>query len=130
MLTDWLPLLGSALVSILGGGLLGAWMTHNRLAPKSKAEARDITAAAMDKDWSRFQREIGRLVKRLEDAEAKAERADHRARECEERESLVLREAADLRAELARLRAIELGVGQGRQAVAAEAASARLGARK
>lgn len=82
----WLPLLSSVLLSILGGGLLGAWLTHVRLGPKSKAEARDITAAAQDKDWNRFQREIGRLVKRVEQAEDAAGKAIKGQRECEERE--------------------------------------------
>lgn len=92
------PLLSSAFVSIVGGGFLGVWLTHRRLAPKSKAEARDITASAMDRDWRRFEREIGRLVKRLENAEAAAERAIEAQRACEQRESRLNGEVIKLRA--------------------------------
>jgi len=80
--------------------------------PRSKAEARDITAAAQDKDWTRFQREIGRLVKRAETAEDKADRAEEKADRaiagflaCEERE-------IHLKARVAELEAVNRGRGQ------------------
>jgi hypothetical protein len=121
-MAEWLPLLSSVLLSIMGGGLLGTWLTHVRLGPKSKAEAKDITAAAIDKDWTRFQREIGRLVKRVEAAEDAAERAVKGQRACEERE-------AKLRGEVVELRAIIQSRGEVRQRaqliVAADKAEAR-----
>lgn len=119
----WLPLLSSVLLSILGGGLLGTWLTHVRLGPKSKAEARDITAAAIDKDWTRFQREINRLVKRVEQAEDAAERATKGQRACEERE-------ANLRGELVELRAIIQSRGEIRQKAALVVAAEKLEARR
>lgn len=128
--TTLVPLLLSVLASILGGGFLGSYLTNRRLSPKSNAEAREITAAAMDKDWARFEREISRLVKRLEDAEDRADLAETKAdqaleklRECEERE-------ARLKAEIARIEAVQLGMGQGRQRAAAVVAADRLEARE
>jgi hypothetical protein len=115
---DWLPYIASATVSILGGGFLGSWLTHKRLGPKSKAEARSITAAAIDKDWARFQREIDRLVRRLEDAETKAERAVQKAHECEERESI-------LKQRLAEFEGFMVGSGQARQEAAGIVAAER-----
>lgn len=99
-----------------------AYWENRRLSPRSKAEAADITAAARDKDWARFQREIGRLVKRCETAEDKADRADDRAEKatiraeeaiagmhaCEQRE-------VHLKARVAELEAINLGRGQAAQ---------------
>jgi predicted nucleic acid-binding Zn-ribbon protein len=94
--------------------------------PKSKAEAKDITAAAMDKDWSRFQREIGRLVKRAETAEDKSARADEKADRaiagflaCEERE-------VHLKSRVAELEAINWGRGQIAQEAATLMAAERI----
>lgn len=93
---SWLIPALSLLTVLAGGGLCGAWWTHKRLAPKSKAEAREITAAAMDRDWTRFHREIDRLVKRLEMSETQTDKAERKAdqaiaalHQCEERESLL-----------------------------------------
>jgi hypothetical protein len=55
---------------VLGSGVFGAWLIHRRLAPKSTAEAISIRDAIVDNNWSRFQREIDRLVQRVENAEA------------------------------------------------------------
>lgn len=118
----WLPLAASVLVSIAGGGLLGTWLAHKRLSPKSTAEARDITAAAIDKDWSRFQREINRLVKRCEAAEASAEKVLGELHKCEERE-------IRLKADILRLEAIAIGQGEARQHAAAIVAAERLSTR-
>lgn len=107
----WMPLLTSIVLSILGGGLLGTWLTHVRLGPKSKAEARDITAAAVDKDWNRFQREIGRLVRRVEQAEDAASKAIAGQRACEARE-------ARLNGRVVELEAILQGRGELRQRAA------------
>lgn len=115
----WLPLLSSVLLSILGGGLLGTWLTHLRLGPKSKAEARDITAAAQDKDWTRFQREIGRLVKRVEQAEDCASRAIAGQRDCEAREAV-------LRAEILKLKAVNDARGEVRRRASEITAADRL----
>lgn len=120
---EWFPLLTSVLLSILGGGLLGTWLTHVRLGPKSKAEAKDITAAAIDKDWTRFQREIGRLVKRVEAAEDAADRAVKGQRACEERE-------AKLRGEVVELRAIIQSRGEIRQRAALVVAAEKVEAKQ
>lgn len=85
-MTAYLPQVINLLLGILGGGVLGAWLKYKQLSPKSTAEARQITAAAIDKDWARFEREINRLVKRLEEAESVGERARKGQMECEERE--------------------------------------------
>lgn len=84
---NWLVPALTLLTVLAGGGLCGAWWTHKRLAPKSKAEAKEITAAAMDRDWTRFHREIDRLVKRLELSEGQADKALNDLHRCEERES-------------------------------------------
>ena len=94
----FLPQMLQLLLGILGGGALGTWLTHKRLGPKSTAEARQITAAAIDKDWARFEREINRLVKRLEMAEAEAEKARKGQRDCEERELALKARVANLEA--------------------------------
>lgn len=78
--------LAPILVSIAGGGLFGSYLTHLRMTPKISAEARQITAAAMDQDWARFQHEIARLVDRCERAEKSADDAIQGQRACEERE--------------------------------------------
>ena len=130
---DLLPFVGAA--GGLGGLALcfNVWQTNRRLAPKSKAEAEDITAAAKDKDWTRFQREIGRLVKRCETSDAKAdasdakaERAHARAEEaiagmhaCEQREVL-------LKGRVAELEAINRGRGQSAQEAATMLAAERI----
>lgn len=114
-----LATVGTIIASVLGGGFFGAWLTHKRLAPKSSAEAKSITAAAQDQDWSRFQREIDRLVKRCEAAEAKAEAALNRAHNCEEREGL-------LKARVMELEAYNLGQGKARQEAAEITARERL----
>lgn len=95
--------LGVALSALLVA--LRMWFDHKRLMPKSNAEARDITAAAQDKDWARFQREIGRLVKRCETAENTADEALAGFRACEERE-------IGLKGRVAELEAFNLGRGQ------------------
>lgn len=119
-MTDWLAsLVSSSLLSILGGGLLGVWLTNRRLWPKTTAEARSITAAAAEKDWLRFEREINRLVKRLEEAEDRATRAEAATRECEKRE-------ASLRAEFLALKHYVDTEGQMRQEAAKVAAAERL----
>jgi hypothetical protein len=80
----------AVLVSIAGGGLFGSYLTHLRLTPKVSAEARQITAAAMDQDWARFQHEIARLVDRCERAEKCADDAIKGQRACEEREGRLI----------------------------------------
>jgi hypothetical protein len=117
---SWIPLATSVLLSILGGGLLGTWLTHVRLGPKSKAEARDITAAAIDKDWTRFQREIGRLVKRVEHAEDAAKKALEGQRDCEERE-------VRLRGRVIELETVLQARGEMRQRAALIVAAEKLG---
>ncbi|MCW3837794.1 hypothetical protein ACFQ1E_17250 [Sphingomonas canadensis] len=87
-----LPLAISSAASVLGGGFLGAWMVNRRLWPKSMAEAHEITAAAKDKDFARFHREIARLVARVEKAEEKADAAAAGQRACEEREARLRRQ--------------------------------------
>lgn len=114
-----LTLIGTIVTSVLGGGLFGSWLTHKRLAPKSSAEAKSITAAAQDQDWQRFQREIDRLVKRCEAAEEKAEKALQRAHTCEEREG-------HLKARVVELEAYNLGQGTARQEAATITARDRL----
>lgn len=96
----------------MGAGGLAGWalfahavLTNRRLAPKSKAEAQQIVAAAMDQDWQRFQREIDRLVKRCEVAENTAGQAIAGFRACEEREIV-------LKGRVAELEAINRGRGQ------------------
>ena len=136
--------LGDALSEIApflaaAGGLGGlaimckAWWENRRLGPKSHAEAANITAAARDKDWARFQREIGRLVKRCETAEDKAQRADTRAESataraeeaiagmhaCEERE-------VHLKGRVAELEAVNRGRGQAASEAATLLAAERI----
>lgn len=115
--------ISQAMLALLGGGLLGSWLTHRRLGPKSTAEAREITAAAMDKDWARFEREIARLVQRLEDAEDKADRAVAGQRECEERE-------IGLKARIAKLEAVNDAQGEIRARAQEVVAADRLAQRK
>jgi hypothetical protein len=121
-MNTYLPFLAPVLASILGSGFLGAWLVHRRLAPKTTAEARDITAAAMDRDWARFQREIDRLVKRCENAEDAAQQAVKGQRECEERE-------AGLLARIARLEGLDVARGEARQEAAGIVAIERLAER-
>lgn len=102
--------LGAALAAALL--TIRTYLEHRRLLPKSTAEARNITAAAQDKDWSRFQREINRLVKRCETAEEQAQEAMDGFRACEERE-------IGLKGRVAELEAVNRGRGQ----VANEAAT-------
>lgn len=96
------------------GGLGGlavmckVFLDNRRLSPKSTAEARNITAAAIDKDWTRFQREIGRLVKRCELAEERAAQAIVGFMACEERE-------IHLKSRVAELEAFNMGRGQSAQ---------------
>jgi hypothetical protein len=115
-------LLASLVASALTGGIFSALLVNRRLAPKSSAEARQITAAAMDQDWQRFEREINRLVERLTQAEDRASGAEQRARECEEREGA-------LKARVFALEAYQAQEGQMRQdaamIVAAERAERR-----
>jgi hypothetical protein len=105
---SYVPQILQLIMGIIGGGVLGTWLTHKRLGPKSTAEAREITAAAIDKDWARFEREIDRLVKRLEASENAAEQAIRGQRECEEREMA-------LKARLVKLEAVNEGRGEIRQ---------------
>ena len=104
----YIPQILQLVMGIIGGGVLGTWLTHKRLGPKSTAEAKAITAAAIDKDWARFEREIDRLVKRLEASENAAEQAIRGQRECEEREMA-------LKARVVTLEAINAGRGEIRQ---------------
>jgi hypothetical protein len=106
--TSYIPQILQLIMGIIGGGVLGTWLTHKRLGPKSTAEAREITAAAIDKDWARFEREIARLVKRLEIAEDAAENARLGQRDCEERELA-------LKARVTMLEAVNEGRGEIRQ---------------
>lgn len=115
---SYLPQIAQLIMGIVGGGVLGTWLTHKRLGPKSTAEARQITAAAIDKDWARFEREISRLVKRLETAEDIAERARRGQRECEERE-------IELKGRVAKLEAVNAGRGEIRQRAAEVVAADR-----
>lgn len=105
---SYLPQIAQLIMGIVGGGVLGTWLTHKRLGPKSTAEARQITAAAIDKDWARFEREIDRLVKRVEQAEDDASAAKLATQECERREIA-------LQARIAMLEAVNEGRGQIRQ---------------
>jgi hypothetical protein len=107
-LASYLPQIAQMAMGIVGGGVLGTWLTHKRLGPKSTAEARQITAAAIDKDWARFEREIDRLVKRVERAEDDASEAKRGQRDCEQREIA-------LQARIALLEAVNEGRGQIRQ---------------
>lgn len=105
---SYLPQIFQLVGAIVGGGVLGTWLTHKRLGPKSTAEAREITAAAIDKDWARFEREISRLVRRVEQAEDEATEAKKATQECERREIVAL-------ARIAKLEAINEGRGEIRQ---------------
>lgn len=129
-MTGLIPLAISALVSILGSGVLGAWLMHRRLSPKSRAEASEITAAAMDKDWARFHREIDRLVKRLEEAEDRAASAERRERECEARaidcERHFAETEAALKAKIIQLETYHATIGQVHQEAASIVAADRL----
>jgi predicted ribosome quality control (RQC) complex YloA/Tae2 family protein len=122
MSVSMVQLIVTAFVSIAGGGLLGTILSHHRLAPKSYAEAREITAAAIDKDWARFEREIGRLVQRCEDAEDTAKKAMIGQRECEEREIENARQwgsrEIELTAKIAKFEAILSATGEARQRAA------------
>lgn len=119
MLQSLVPIVASLLASALTGGVISAWLVNHRLTPKSRAEARQITSAAMDQDWQRFEREINRLVKRLEEAEARATSAEARARECEDRESV-------LKARVLALETYNQTEGQMRQEAALIVASERV----
>lgn len=103
---------------MMGSGGFGAWLVHRRLAPKHHAEAEDITAAAKDKDWARFQREIARLVERCERAEEQADKAIEAQRACEEREIV-------LNKRIARLEGLDMARGEARQEAAGIVASER-----
>lgn len=108
-------------------------LENRRLWPKSKAEAENITAAARDKDWARFQREIGRLVRQGKISDDRAERAERRAeaahekaeeaiegfRACEDRE-------VHLKGRVAELEAINRGRGQVAQEAATMLAAERI----
>lgn len=107
-IASYLPQIAQLIMGIVGGGVLGTWLTHKRLGPKSTAEARQITAAAIDKDWARFEREIDRLVKRVEKAEDEASSAKRGQRECEQREIA-------LQARIALLEAVNDSRGEIRQ---------------
>lgn len=110
------------LVTILGGGAFGSYLTYRQMAPKSSAEAREITSAAIDKDWARFEREIDRLVKRCERAEREAAQARKGQRECEERES-------GLKARIQSLEAVNAARGEIRSRASEIVAADRLAAR-
>lgn len=119
-------MLGPTLIAILTavpaaalGSIIAAMLVHKRLSPKSKAEARDITAAAIDKDWTRFQREIGRLVKRVEQAEGAAAKALAGQHACEQREII-------LNGKIVNLEAIIQSRGEIRQRAAQIAAADRM----
>jgi hypothetical protein len=122
MSMQMIQLLVASVVSILGGGLLGTILSHHRLAPKSYAEAREITAAAIDKDWARFEREISRLVKRCEDAEDAGRQAVAGQRACEEREIENARQWAiregELNGKIVKLENILATAGEARQRAA------------
>lgn len=96
--SSYFPQIVQLVMGIVGGGMLGTWLTHKRLGPKSTAEAREITAAAMDKDWARFEREISRLVSRLEAAEDEAREARNGQRDCEARELVLIARVVKLEA--------------------------------
>lgn len=117
--TLFLQLTAAVLAALGTGGIFGAWLSYRRLAPKSKAEAREITAAAKDKDWARFQREIGRLVKRLEEAEDSCSKALNALHACEQRES-------GLRGRIVELEAWVTAEGDARQMAAGVVAIERL----
>lgn len=100
-MTGWIIPTFSLLTVLAGGGALGVYFTHRRLAPLSAA---DVT----DRDWARFQAEIGRLAARIVNLEREAETFRTKLRECEERE-------ASQNAKITRLQAIIDQEGQFRQ---------------
>jgi chromosome segregation ATPase len=63
-------------VALAGGGLFGAWFTHNRDLPKARAEARNM-------DWLRFQTEIDRLDKKVAAQDTKIDNQEMRIAELE-----------------------------------------------
>lgn len=55
----------NGLLVLIGGGAFGVWLLHRREMPKAKAAAQLTQSEADDRDWGRFQKEIGRLEERI-----------------------------------------------------------------
>lgn len=79
-MNNWIVPAISLLTMLASGGLLGVYFSHRRLAPVSAADV-------ADRDWKRFQDEIGRLLGRVVALEREAETFRNKLRECEDRES-------------------------------------------
>jgi hypothetical protein len=91
-MNDWIGPSLALLTMLASGGLIGAWLTHRRLAPLSAADVND-------RDWQRFQGEITRLDNKVRAHEERIEYLEGEVEKCHEEK----RAQAD---ELVRLRAI------------------------
>lgn len=109
----WVTPLASVIAAILSGGGIAKLLVARQEGEKVAAETDSIEANVTDLNWQRFQREINRLVKRVEALEGRCRDLEGEVRECHlersrlEAENIKLKSANEMRGE-ARQRAAQI----------------------
>jgi len=101
------------------GGIIVWWIRGMPDRKRADIAGRDSDEAAIAAQWERFQKEIGRLVDRINHLEDRVKTLESEVDDCREREAVAV-------SELTKLRAIMAGQGQTRQEAAVLVSAERI----